>query len=379
MEFPRLLAELGYSKSPMSILNLLRQTKPLTLEFLDGKETCSELQLGELLGEGKSGSVFTLVDNDNEGLEVVLKKFEAREAPTKIKENKTNGKILYILSSSLNEIVMSSIFNSFYDGGYQYCISFPYFEGFFVCGSDGYSITEKLDDTMSKFFLSDKFSVESFRSVMFQIFYAIKFLVKNKIVHNDMHGKNAMIRGTEGIAYRGATLNDYDYFSYTADETVYSIPNIGIIAKIMDLDFACKYSDPQVCPKKVYEKIEDNWNLQFRFSSSYDTLVFAAYMVYYTHIKSAVRENKQAKTLVESLSKFIVQQAEKELGKSIPKLGHLESGNRSYAAKLLDMVDKDSYRPAEEYCHLDLSNILNIDIFNPYKNPSVNSLSVAEM
>ena len=203
----RFMVELGRTTSPTDILAELRKGNPITLHLLKGGDTCNSFDFGKFLGKGKSGTVYELKDDDYKGLPVVLKEFVIKDAPD-VKKLK-DGRLLYVLSSSLNDIVMSSIFHSFYSGKVHYCITFPYFEGFFSCGRKGYSALEKLDATFSTYIASSKFKFKVFKDMVFQVLFAAKFMVNRKIMHNDMHAKNVMMRSIVGIAYRGKDLDEY--------------------------------------------------------------------------------------------------------------------------------------------------------------------------
>lgn len=387
IKYQRYEVELGHSIHPNEILSKLRQYHPITLKFLDGQDTCSEFVEGKTLGQGKSGTVFEIDEKEHKGLPVVLKEFKIKESTT-IKD--VLGKKLFLMSSSLTEVIMSSIFHSFYDGGWTYSISFPYFEGFFACKPYGYSIVEKLENTLARYIDGPRFNSKSFKVIVFQSLYAIKFMVKRQIVHNDMHAKNIMTRSTNGISYRGAALDDFRYFSYTDGNNVYTHENTGIIAKIVDFDFSCKYSDPMVCPTKVYNKQQDDWNLQFRFSTSYDFLTFIAYLVYYTIIRKpgdsrlSNKEIDETRKIVRKLAEYVVKVAEHKIGE-IDYLGHFSDkmgrpdSKRNAISKLMDMVSTPQYRPYEKYSHLDLDGILNIDLFDEYKTQNGNSLMVGMM
>lgn len=395
----RYLTELGYTKSPDDILALVRKSKPLSLKFLDGYETCGAFTSGKILGKGKSGTVYDIkeqnLDGDNDGLRVVIKEFVAKEAP-----RYNNG--VYVLSSSLNDIVMSSLFHSFYAGDtkdHSHSITFPYFEGFFVCGSKGYAVTEKLEMTLSKFIDSDVVSAENFRVILFQVLFSLKFLNKEKVMHNDLHAKNVMIRYAKDISYRGAKLEEAKNFTFKSGRKEYTHKNVGIIAKIVDFDFAAKYGEPTIVADKVYRKREDKWNLIFRFGPSYDMLTFVAYMAYYVIVKTpqcvtdgkmSVPEWLEIQRTVESAAEFIVERAETTIGhigyrRHLKKDGGRESvslthnkskycianeteENRTCISKLMDMVSVPMYRPYEKYCHLDLTGILEIDAFRHFRN-----------
>lgn len=434
----KFMVEMGYSVSPSNILKVLKSSKKLSLSFLDGKDTCDNLQLGKLLGEGKNGSVFEIPEDDsNSGLPVVLKRFEIKKhfdihvdaddqdyngdatekgtAARKANESSSSYRNLYVLSSSLNEIAISSVFSSFYSGddstgnnpNMNYCVNFPYFEGFFSCENDGYVITEKLENTLSGFYASDKFSYKAFKVILFQMLFGIKFMVRHGMVHNDLHGKNGMMRYTKGVSYRGKKLDNYDYFRYEvknptgngngdngmSDPTTinnngegtskfYDVPNIGIIGKVVDLDFACKYSYPQLAPKKVHNKQEDEWNLQFRYSTSYDFLVFIGYSIYYSQIKGVYRDGDKCAELTEELAKYVVSVVH-DSGLEITRYDHMDKSGKKYSRIMMDMLSVPSYRPHESFCHLDLSGVLDIDAFAEFRkkgsSSSTKTLKVAEL
>lgn len=387
----RFLVEMGYSRSPAEIISLIRNHKQVTLEFLNGQDTCNTLNFGKLLGEGKSGSVFAIEDDDNKGLPVVLKEFTAKESPKRDKNSKSND--IYVLSSSLCDIVMSSIFHSFFEGKSDYCISFPYFEGFFVCDGLGYAISEQLDTTLARWIGGDNFNAEIFRSLVFQCFYVLLFLNKKEIVHNDMHAKNVMIRSTKGISYRGTKIDNFKYLGFAIGGKNYYLPNLGTIGKLIDFDFSTKYSSPAIVPNKVYVKEVDEWNLQFRFATTYDALTFAAYMVYYVGIRRPGSEGsnrvskdeiKEARSIVAEIADFFVGRAEKETG-DIKDRGHYAKEadgrvrDRDSVTKLMDMVAVPCYRPYEKYCHLNLGGILDLKCFRNYRESKNGALMVAAL
>jgi serine/threonine protein kinase len=355
---------------------------------LKGGDTCNSFNFGKFLGEGKSGTVYELKDDDYRGLPVVLKEFTIKDAP-EVKELK-DGRLLYLLSSSLNDIVMSSIFHSFYSGKIHHCITFPYFEGFFCCGRKGYSALEKLDATFSTYIGGPKFKPKVFRDMLFQVLFAIKFISKRKVMHNDLHAKNVMMRSIVGISYRGEELDQYQSLAFVDGDETYYQKNRGIIAKIMDFDFAAQYSDPVVVAQKVYLKGEDNWNLQFRFGCSYDTLTFVAYMVYYTTIRTpgggklSKKDIEETRRIVAQVAEYIVWEAERQDCK-IKNLGHFvsesseTSRDRDAVCKLMDMVSVPQYRPYEKYCHLRLDGILQLSVFEDYKRCQGESIVVSNM
>jgi|SRR5579885_3412215 len=391
----RFLVEMA--RNPKEILEILRSSQSISLKYLNGERTCNTFTTGDLLGRGKSAAVYELEEHENKGVKVVIKEFLAKESV-----RHANG--AYILSSALNDIVMSSIFHSFYAGHHTYSITFPYAEAYFICGSKGYEIIEKMEMTLSKF-LDNRYdgrmprnlrlNAENFRIIMFQMLYSTKFMNKMDVMHNDMHAKNIMVKYTKGSTYRGVNLDDAKSFAYKDGNKEYHHNNLGIIAKVVDFDFAAKYNDPTIVAEKVYRKREDNWNLAFRFARSYDILTFTAYMVFYTIIRSPAVENhelNEIRRIVESVAEYIVERTEKQLGKIKYKRHLIKDGgngnirkyiegetenHRSAISKLMDMVTIPQYRPYEIYCHIHLEGVLEVDAFRRFREKKSGSLLVA--
>jgi hypothetical protein len=391
----RFLVELSNIRNPREVLDLLRSSQKISLKYLNGDRTCNTFRTGNLLGKGKSAAVYELEEQENKGVKVVIKEFLAKESI-----RFENG--IYVLSSALNDIVMSSLFHSYYAGQTIYSITFPYAEGYFVCGSKGYEIIEKMEMTLSKFFDSRyegrndlKLNVENFRIVMFQVLYSTKFLNYEEVMHNDMHAKNIMIRYTHGSSYRGVPLDDVKYFAYKDGSKEYHHHNLGIIAKVVDFDFSAKFSEPSIVAEKVYRKRDDNWNIAFRFACSYDILTFVAYTIFYTIIRTPnipAKELTEIRRIIENISDYIVEQTEKQVGR-IQFKRHLakdvsnnvvkryvaneHENHRTSISKLMDMVTIPQYRPYEEYCHIKLDDILEIDAFRKFREKKSGSLMVA--
>jgi len=391
----RFLVELSGTRNPREILDLLRSSQKISLKYLNGERACSTFTTGNLLGKGKSAAVYELEEQDNKGVKVVIKEFLAKDS-VRFEDD------IYILSSALNDIVMSSVFHSFYAGHSIYSITFPYAEGYFVCGSRGYEIIEKMEMTLSKFFDSRyqvredlRLNAENFRIVMFQVLYSTKFLNYSEIMHNDMHAKNIMIKYTHGSSYRGVSLDDVKSFAYRDGNKEYHHNNLGIIAKVVDFDFAVKFNDPSIVAEKVYRKRDDAWNINFRFARSYDLLTFVAYSIFYTIIRTPninSRDLVEIRRIIENIADYIVEQTEKQVGHIHFKRHLAKDGsnnlvkkytagesdnNRSSISKVMDMVTIPQYRPYEEYCHLRLDNILEIDAFQKFKEKKSGSLMVA--
>ncbi len=57
-------------------------------------------------------------------------------------------------------------------------------------------------------------------------------------MHNDLHPGNIFIKVCDETLYAGKPLKDYDYFSYTINDTQYKVPNLGFLVKLGDLGHA---------------------------------------------------------------------------------------------------------------------------------------------
>ncbi len=360
--FTRIKVSLGLTTSPDSILEKLRNFQRISFDHLNGEGTCYSFTEGDSLGEGKSGIVFEIEESSNKGMAVVLKQFEVRDY-TKLKED------TYILSSSLNEVVMSSLVSEFFDGDVDFCISFPYFQGFFTCGDEGYIVMEKLDETLSQYIKGSDVTADEFRPILFQVLYACLFLLRNKMMHNDMHSKNIMIRGVKDISYRNVKLSSVKTFVFRDGNESYHVPNIGLLAKIVDYDFAAKFTSPKVTPRKIYKKENsDNWNLKFEYAKSYDIMTFMAYITYYVFERTLTMEKKELteiKRIVENVLEYIIEEVESQVGE-IEELRKIDKSYSIIAAKFMNIVTNPQFRPYMKYDNISLLKILNVNAFRQY-------------
>lgn len=132
----------------------------------------------------------------------------------------------------------------------------------------------------------DKFSnnkQDILDNIFIQILFAIACLQKLKIVHNDLHSGNIMLRLTgkddAPVMFKGRKLNDAKYFRYRlGNGKDIIIRNIGFIVKIIDWDYAVKWSEPMVMNKKASDNIDDKIHIPHWYSTEYDMLTVAHWM-----------------------------------------------------------------------------------------------------
>jgi len=376
-DFPRIMVSLGLTTHPDEVLELLYKYNAIKPNDLDGSETCHSFDRGNSLGSGKRGDVFEIEDGNNKGIIVVIKEFEVKDYFKALDDT-------YIVSSALNEILLSSLVHQFLEGDRDYCICFPYFDGFFTCGSKGYIVMEQLYKTFAGFAKENKMTSEQFRSILFQVLYSALFMIDKEIMHNDLHAKNVMVRKTKGLSYRGVDLENVDNFSFRRGNKIYYLPNNGYIAKIVDYDFAAKLSDPKICPKKIYKRNPyDDWNLRFKYRTSYDIITYVAYMVYYLYdrrLASDDNEISEMKEILEDVAEYIVNQVEDQVD-DIKIEEHYDHyfDSDSYMGRFMDLVSIPQYRPYPKYDDVDLSGILDISAFSRFRYNKNSSFMVGSI
>jgi predicted DNA-binding protein len=209
----------------------------------------------------------------------VIKKVDNIHAYVGRKDNKT-----IVASKEVTEILISSFISKLYKGVKEYCIHCSLYEGYFFCGKknniSGHIIMEKLDGNMYNFM--DKFGKNEnmFKVFLFQIIFSLRLLAKYKIVHTDLHTNNIMYINVNDDTYFGEKrLNDFEFFRYSHGRDEYYVPNIGVIFKIFDLDFASKYSNPKILMSLVLNKVyEKQYEIYSGWHSSYDFL-YSMYVI----------------------------------------------------------------------------------------------------
>lgn len=113
---------------------------------------------------------------------------------------------------------------------------------------------------------------EAVNSLYIQVLHALACIQdKYQIVHGDLHEDNVFIEYiTKETQYNGKYLSESEYFEYIIDGVSVYIPNIGMLVKLGDWGFACKYSEPMICNKDVLDgKFPGICNY---YTAAYDTL-----------------------------------------------------------------------------------------------------------
>lgn len=273
-------AELSPRIDPQAILKLFTTKKNLTITDLTDKNSCMTLSLGKSIGSGSNASVYVIKEKDNQGIEVVVKKIIIKES-MEIKND------VIILNQTLSEIVMSSYFNQLYQQDNYYSVNFPYFQGFFSCGHEAFLIMETLQTTLYDYLYSSNFRVDLFIVLLFQLSFSLLLMQKEKIMHNDLHSRNLMLVSTKNKYYRGHSLQEKLHY-YREGENVYELPNLGHILKFLDFDFSCRHSTPKLCPKKLFYRPVDNWNVQYEWRPFYDLMTISMFLVDALFVRKAI-------------------------------------------------------------------------------------------
>jgi len=358
----RFYVELGKTTSPIEIIDLLKDHTSFDIGYLEGKDVCFSFSRGKKLGEGKLGTIYDIGETENDR-ELVLKEFHVNDSV--VFKNDT-----YILSSALNEIVMSAYISYLRSNSKSFCACLPYFHGFFICYPTGYIVMEKLGKTFSSFMKSSNSTSKVFRGLMFQVLYSLLFLLDNKVMHNDLHSKNVMLQDTSKISYKNVSLDTVNMFAFKRRNITYYIPNLGYLAVLADYDFSAKFSSPKVVPRKVYNELNSApWNLKFRFAKSYDIITFVSYVAYYLFIReedTVEKELTEMRMITLNITEFIVDRVEKQYTIESDSEDYKELDRYPIISKLLDLVSIPQFRPYSMYDNIDLGDILNVSAFKQF-------------
>jgi len=112
--------------------------------------------------------------------------------------------------------------------------------------------TEYIDGITLDDWLRKSHSLEEHLSILFQIIYTLSVLQeKYKLVHNDLHGSNIMLKKTKGIK------NSYWIYNYKGK--TYYIPDIGYQVKIVDFGLSSIYKKNIITDgsPKIFNKSKD--------------------------------------------------------------------------------------------------------------------------
>jgi hypothetical protein len=361
----KILVGLGRSKSPMEIIRILTSSSRVRINDLQFKDTCKTLNLGKMLGSGRNGKVYALDDQENRGIFVVVKQISINDSWAEIEG-------WYVLDGAMNEIVMSAYFHSIYSDSKLYSINFPYCEGFFTCGNQANLVVEELSMTLDQYMVSGLYSDNKnirtvpfqynvFTNLISQLCFSLAMLRKKQLMHNDMHSFNLMITVVDNNKfYKGKSLGA-EFFRYRIGNTIYRLKNSGVILKVVDLDFACKFSHPKICPSKVYGRKKDDWNISARFAESYDFITILTFLM--TKIWIAYPKGSQyqsARTFLIKLVTYFMDQIRTPIimtnslsdlmkSKGISNWSNEDKKSYNTVKKFFSMVNHRTFRPLEKY------------------------------
>ena len=285
-------AELSIALDSEDIIKVFIQRGGLNIVDLKDSKACANLKIGKLLGSGLNGKIYQINDKDNQGLEVVVKNVTLQESVIKNKE-------VIIIHETLCEIIMSAYFNRLYSRANSYSVNFPYFQGFFSCGSQAQIVMEKLDVSLYDYLYRNEFKFSVFTGLLFQLTFSLLLLRKEGIMHNHLHTRNLMLVSTKDKKYKSIDLNA-DFLYYKSGEATFKIPNSGYLLKFVDFDFSARHKAPKVCPKKLWTRPMDVYNVQYEWRPDYDLMIIVAFLIDALFMKKALSaELDKARILLE--------------------------------------------------------------------------------
>tara|TARA_R110002073_G_scaffold2869_2_gene18442 strand:- start:1487 stop:2713 length:1227 start_codon:yes stop_codon:yes gene_type:complete len=369
-----MLVGLGRSKSPLEVIALLTQNSKIKVHDLQNRSTCSTMRLGKMLGSGRNGKVYMLDDQEHRGVYVVIKQVS-------IKDSWSLKGGFYLLDSTMSEIVMSSFFHNIYDGvrnstnpNGSHAINFPYCEGFFACGDKANLVIEELTSTFGDFLtggftlssnagkkLKIPYKHEIFENLFTQLLFGIGSMQHRRMMHNDLHIFNIMLIGADGHkSYKGKSLGEKS-FTYVIGNNIYQFKNHGVILKIVDFDFSVKFSEPKICPSKVFNRKKDDWNISPRYADCYDILTTMTFLLnsFWLRYPRGSEYDKTRAFLIKFIDFFMPTMKTKVTTTNTIETilqekgyGHWKSDDKKMYDKLkkyFSMVDARTFRPIEKY------------------------------
>lgn len=256
--------------TPEKILGIFLKVGKLNILDLRDEKSCRKMKLGKSIGSGANGTVYLLKEERSDGLEVVVKNIELKDDVYR------DGDVI-IIHETLCEIIMSAYFNKYYVGSDIYSFNFPYFKGFFNCNGKAQILMERLDVSLYDYLYGSDFQASTFAGLLFQLSFCLLLLRKEKIIHSDLHSRNLMLVSSKNKKYKGISLNQNE-FSYKADG-YYSVPNRGYVLKFIDFDFSARHAYPKLCPKKLWTRPMDRYNVQYDWRPDYDLMVILMFLI----------------------------------------------------------------------------------------------------
>lgn len=125
---------------------------------------------------------------------------------------------------------------------------------------------EKLEYTLEEFIDSEGISIREWKSLLFQIIFALSFIQKKyDMIHNDLHSDNIMLSKT-----------NKEYLYYVIDNKVYKVPSYGHIVKIIDFARATFKIGNKIIVPDVFQEggdAEGQYDIPVNNQWSYDDVI----------------------------------------------------------------------------------------------------------
>lgn len=241
-----------------------QQVLDLTLAISDNSPFCS--QLGRLLGRGSRAEAYVVAEVVPSTVPLVVKKWHLT-----ILDRVAVINTIIIATNPYEDILMGATLSQYYGQ----CLHFSYFAGVFKCSQtlnylierSSYSLGDVIKGTTPV-----KLTPDILTELIFEIFITLSILYKYKINHYDLHRYNISIVDYQqtGYYYNGININTVPFLQYNVDNTSYYLPQRGFIFKLLDFDFACKYSDPKIIQYDNYRRNWEEYNILPQWQPGYD-------------------------------------------------------------------------------------------------------------
>jgi len=256
-----------------------------------------QFQMGKMLGEGVSKSVNVLkivnqltlrgiIPGPFKELVITSERFTTEKrknlgiCSVKMDEE---GKKIDCGDSSFSEIICATMLQFLTR---EFSPSYVIYYGFLHCSEAFFTIQERMEETLYHFLQKDNLlstrlggrGIEMLITNLFlQVTYGIYLMQKKyKMVHNDLHHQNVLIKALESFSWKGTKLDDFKFFGYRLrkNKTIYFV-NSGFLAKIADFGLAVSH-DPHVTNDDISTGTYDTYGIKDEFDGMYDILMFTS-------------------------------------------------------------------------------------------------------
>jgi len=261
-----------------------------------------KFQKGQFIATGasKSVNVLNIIEKLNANLGSVIpesdlvitsEKFRLIQNNLGVCELKPEGllkqdkKKLVCQDPSFSETICASMVQMLAN---QVVPNYVIYYGFLHCTDLFYTIQEKMDNSLFNFInnliFEQKLTARKFEilimNVILQVAYAIYLMQENfKMVHNDLHMSNILVKALESFLWKGNKLSEYKYFGYKLQgNQILYFQNAGLLAKIADFGLAACYK-PHVTNQNFgpYSSYEE-YGIKNKFDGMYDILTLTCQM-----------------------------------------------------------------------------------------------------